>query len=88
MITCLLLCISMFGILIINVIDRRVAPINQVEFEEEKALEKEDIEWNVSFDYEKISHYIFIITPASVDISGDVQEILSGSFDVPINSGF
>ena len=58
MITCLLLCISMFGILIINVIDRRVAPINQVEFEEEKALEKEDIEWNVSFDYEKISHYI------------------------------
>ena len=58
MITCLLLCISMFGILIINVIDRRVASINQVEFEEEKALEKEDIEWNVSFDYEKISHYI------------------------------
>ena len=58
MITCLLLCISMFGILIINVIDRRVAPINQVEFEEEKALEKEDIEWNVSFDYEKISHHI------------------------------
>lgn len=58
MITCLLLCISMFGILIINVIDRRVAPINQVEFEEEKALEKEDIEWNVSFDYEKISRYI------------------------------
>ena len=58
MVICLLLCISMFGILIINVIDRRVAPINQVEFEEEKALEKEDIKWNVSFDYEKISHYI------------------------------
>ena len=58
MIICLLLCISMFGILIINVIDRRVAPINQVEFEEEKALEKEDIEWKVSFDYEKISRYI------------------------------
>ena len=58
MITCLLLCISMFGILIINVIDRRVTPINQVEFEDEKALEKENIEWNVSFDYEKISHYI------------------------------
>ena len=32
---------------------------------------------------QKISHYIFIITPASVDISGDFQEILSGSFDVP-----
>ena len=32
---------------------------------------------------QKISHYIFIITPASVDISGDFQGILSGSFDVP-----
>lgn len=37
---------------------------------------------------QKISHYIFIITPASVDISGDFQEILSGSIDVSgINSG-
>lgn len=32
---------------------------------------------------QKISHYIFIITPPTVDISGDFQEILSGSFDVP-----
>ncbi len=32
---------------------------------------------------QKISHYIFIITPASVDISGDFQDILAGSFDVP-----
>ena len=32
---------------------------------------------------QKISHYIFIITPSSVDISGDFQEILNGSFDVP-----
>lgn len=32
---------------------------------------------------QKISHYIFIITPASVDVSGDFQEILSNSFDVP-----
>lgn len=31
---------------------------------------------------QKISNYIFIVTPASVDISGDFQEILSGSFDV------
>lgn len=31
---------------------------------------------------QKISHYIFIITPASVDISGDFQEILSGSLNV------
>lgn len=31
---------------------------------------------------QKISHYIFIITPASVDISGDFQNILAGTFDV------
>lgn len=37
---------------------------------------------------QKISHYIFIITPASVDISGDFQEIINGTFDVPINKRF
>ena len=38
---------------------------------------------------QKISHYIFIITPKSVDISGDFQEILSGAFDVPaLNNRF
>ena len=58
MVTCVLLCISILGILIIDVIDSRVAPINKVELEEEKILEKEDIEWNISFDYEKISHHI------------------------------
>lgn len=37
---------------------------------------------------QKISHYIFIITPSSVDISGDFQDILSGTFDGgPIDSG-
>ena len=41
----------------------------------------------ISGNLQKISHYIFIITPASVDISGDFQEILSGSFDVPIDKG-
>ena len=41
----------------------------------------------ISGNLQKISHYIFIITPASVDISGHFQEILSGSFDVPINNG-
>ena len=41
----------------------------------------------ISGNLQKISHYIFIITPASVDISGDFQGILSGSFDVPINNG-
>ena len=40
----------------------------------------------ISGNLQKISHYIFIITPAIVDISGDFQEILSGSFDVPINN--
>lgn len=43
----------------------------------------------ISGNLQKISHYIFIITPASVDISGDFQDILNGnSFDVPINNGF
>lgn len=42
----------------------------------------------MSGNLQKISHYIFIITPASVDISGDFQEILTGSFDVPIDNGF
>lgn len=37
----------------------------------------------ISGNLQKISHYIFIITPASVDISGDFQEILNGSFEVP-----
>ena len=36
----------------------------------------------ISGSLQKISHFIFIITPASVDISGDFQEILSGSLDV------
>lgn len=42
----------------------------------------------ISGNLQKISHYIFIITPASVDISGDFQDILSGSFDVPIGRKF
>ncbi len=32
---------------------------------------------------QKVSNYIFIITPASVDISGDFQDILNGAYDVP-----
>lgn len=43
----------------------------------------------ISGNLQKISHYIFIITPASVDISGDFQDIISGSFSVPpINNEF
>lgn len=41
----------------------------------------------MSGNLQKISHYIFIITPASVDISGDFQELLSGAFDVSMNKG-
>ncbi len=41
----------------------------------------------ISGNLQKISHYIFIITPAVVDISGDFQDIFAaGSFDVPINN--
>ena len=43
----------------------------------------------ISGNLQKISHYIFIITPASVDISGDFQDIFggAGSFEMPINNG-
>lgn len=41
----------------------------------------------ISGNLQKISHYIFIITPASVDISGDFQDLFGGSFEVPINGG-
>lgn len=42
----------------------------------------------ISGNLQKISHYIFIITPSSVDISGDFQDIFGngGSFDT-INNG-
>lgn len=31
----------------------------------------------------KISNYIFIVTPKTVDISGDLQDLLADAFDVP-----
>ena len=37
----------------------------------------------ISGNLQKISNFIFIITPSSVDISGDFQDLLGGSFDVP-----
>lgn len=37
----------------------------------------------ISGNLQKISNYIFIITPRSVDISGDFQDLLSGAFEVP-----
>ena len=38
----------------------------------------------ISGNLQKISNFIFIITPSCVDISGDFQEILAGTYDVPI----
>ena len=35
----------------------------------------------------KISNYIFIVTPTGVDISGDYQEYLNDSFDIPAFGG-
>ena len=32
---------------------------------------------------QKVSSYIFIVTPEDVDISGDFQSILSGAFNIP-----
>lgn len=41
----------------------------------------------ISGNLQKISHYIFIITPASVDISGDIQDIFGDSFEMPVGNG-
>ncbi len=40
----------------------------------------------ISGNLQKISHYIFIITPASVDISGDFQDIFNDSFEMQLNT--
>ena len=32
---------------------------------------------------QKVSSFIFIVTPKNVDISGDLQDILSGSIEIP-----
>ena len=37
----------------------------------------------INGNLQKISSFIFIVTPSSVDISGDLQDILNGAFDVP-----
>ena len=39
--------------------------------------------YSIAGSLQKISSYIFILTPANVEISDDFQEILSGAFDVP-----
>ncbi len=38
--------------------------------------------YSINGNLQKISSYIFIITPESVDISGDFQDLVSGGFDV------
>lgn len=38
---------------------------------------------------EKISNYIFIVTPESIEISGDIQEVISSGINIPsFNSDF
>lgn len=39
--------------------------------------------YSIAGSLQKISSYIFILTPANVEITGDFQQILSGAFDVP-----
>lgn len=41
----------------------------------------------INGNLQKISRYIFIITPSSVDISGDFQGLLGSTFDSPLNTG-
>ena len=41
----------------------------------------------INGNLQMISNYIFIITPASVDISGDFQGMMSSAFSVPISKG-
>ncbi len=39
--------------------------------------------YSLNGNLQKVSSYIFILTPADVDISGDFQSILNGAFDIP-----
>jgi len=41
----------------------------------------------INGNLQKISRYIFIITPSSVDISGDFQGLFGSTLDSPLNSG-
>lgn len=41
----------------------------------------------INGNLQKISNYIFIISPSNVDISGDFQDILNGAFDVSTLQG-
>ena len=37
----------------------------------------------ISGNLQKISNFIFLVTPTNVDISGDLHDLLNSSFDVP-----
>ena len=39
--------------------------------------------FSIDGNLQKISNYIFLVTPTSVGISGDLQDLLNSSFDVP-----
>lgn len=39
--------------------------------------------YSIGGSLQKVSSYIFILTPANVDITGDYQQILNGAFDIP-----
>lgn len=39
--------------------------------------------FSIDGNLQKISNYIFLVTPTNVDISGDMQDLLNTSFDVP-----
>ncbi len=37
--------------------------------------------YSMNGNLQKISNYIFLVTPTNVDISGDLQDLLNTSFD-------
>ncbi|MDD3218462.1 MAG: cell division protein SepF [Lachnospiraceae bacterium] len=39
--------------------------------------------YSIDGNLQKISSFIFILTPSNVDISGDYQDILNGAFELP-----
>lgn len=41
----------------------------------------------ISGNLQKISNYIFLVTPTNVDISGDLQDLLGGSMETPAVRG-
>ena len=41
----------------------------------------------ISGNLQKISSYIFLVTPTNVDISGDLQDLLGGSMETPSVKG-